>query len=117
MFEKSFLQSVRPNLQKAFFKHALAPFRHIPSILFLNLIRSNSAKDRPQEDITSIFVAWEQRLDASAKASIQPAATKVTNMEVISSWGRLLLIKKLNQTSKVCKVPSLWSRKCAKCTL
>ena len=30
---------------------------------------------------SSIFVVWEQVLDASAKANIQHAATKITNIE------------------------------------
>ena len=33
------------------------------------------------ESTYSLFVAWEQVLDVSVKASIQHAATKVTNRE------------------------------------
>ena len=39
------------------------------------------AKDSPKGRKYCLFVAWEQVLDASAKANIQHAATKVTNMD------------------------------------
>ena len=42
---------------------------------------ASTAKDSPPEIKQSIFVAWEQVLNASAKANIQHAATKVTNMD------------------------------------
>ncbi|RHN05400.1 hypothetical protein DWZ29_16730 [Anaerobutyricum hallii] len=50
---------------------------------FPNIINSvpSPAKDSPQGIKQSIFVAWEQVLDASAKANIQYATTKVTNMD------------------------------------
>ena len=38
-----------------------------------------------EEHIQPIFVASEQRLDVSAKANIQPAATKVTNIGCMCS--------------------------------
>ncbi|EEG35134.1 hypothetical protein EUBHAL_03013, partial [Anaerobutyricum hallii DSM 3353] len=38
-------------------------------------------KHSPQEIKQSIFVAWKQVLDTSDRASIQHAATKVTNMD------------------------------------
>jgi hypothetical protein len=37
-----------------------------------------------------LFVASEQRLDASGQANIQPAATKVTNSKSLSFHFRLL---------------------------
>ena len=44
---------------------------------------SNSNKIQPktarEENLAPIFVAWEQGLNGSAQASIQTAATKVTN--------------------------------------
>ena len=53
-----------------------------------DLIHLNLAKVRNSADKSSIFVASEQRLDASAQASIQPAATKVTNIEDLSAGFR-----------------------------
>ena len=40
-----------------------------------------SKVDAFEESLFPIFVAWEQVLDTSDRASIQHAATKVTNMD------------------------------------
>ena len=45
-----------------------------------------SQQTASKESRYPIFVASEQRLDASGQANIQPAATKVTNRE---SFGML----------------------------
>ena len=50
----------------------------------------------------SIFVASEQRLDVNREANIQPAATKVTDMEYVSFWVRQLCL--INQTKRASKV-------------
>ena len=57
-------------------------FHFQPHRLFFYI--QNPSKDRTPKDKYSRFVAWEQRLDASAQANIQPAATKVTNREYLS---------------------------------
>ena len=79
---------------------------HLPSFFCnssnLSIWFINPAKDRTQEDRYSIFVASEQRLDVSMEANIQPAATKVTNMEYLSSWVRqLCLVNQIKRANKV----------------
>ena len=55
----------------------------------------NSNKIQPktarEENLAPIFVAWEQGLNGSAQASIQTAATKVTNMLYLSFGVRLFI--------------------------
>ena len=48
---------------------------------------SSAFKVSPQRRKASIFVASEQVLDTSDRASIQHAATKVTNMDAFLLWG------------------------------
>lgn len=48
-----------------------------------------SQQTASKESRYPIFVASEQRLDASVQANIQPAATKVTDMAYCASKGRL----------------------------
>ena len=62
---------------------------------------SNSNKIQPktarEENLAPIFVAWEQVLIGSAQASIQTAATKVTNIGArLSSRASVLLLLLLN---------------------
>ncbi len=56
------------------------------------IIYLNSVKVRILEDKAFLFVAWEQRLDVSLEANIQPAATKVTNRDALSFRIRLFCL-------------------------
>ena len=67
------------------------------SYYFSKFHLSASAKDSHHEVEEAIFVTSEQVLDASAKESIQHAATKVTNI-ASTSWWRLF--KQINEIIK-----------------
>ena len=55
-----------------------------------NKIQPKTARE---ESLAPIFVAWEQGLNGSAQASIQTAATKVTNIGArLSSRASALLL-------------------------
>ncbi len=62
-----------------------------PSVLFLISPICRIGTTRPPKHGILKSVAWEQRLDASGKASIQPAATKVTDLSIPCFEGRLFL--------------------------
>ena len=68
------------------------------SYYFSKFHLSASAKDSHHEVEEAIFVPSEQVLDASAKESIQHAATKVTNIASSTSWWRLF--KQINEIIK-----------------
>ena len=71
------------------------PVGEFPNFSTENSNFTPAAKDSSQKEKESIFVAWEQRLDASAPANIQPAATKVTNIDSFSFWERLPCLRQL----------------------
>ena len=52
---------------------------------------NSSTKVRSAKAKSSADVAWEQVLDASGQANIQHATTKVTNIDDLISWLRLLV--------------------------
>ena len=67
------------------------PNWHSGKFRILLILTKSRQKTEPQDRIEPISVASEQGLNASAYASIQTAATKVTDIGSILSWGSSII--------------------------